>query len=80
MYYAYVLKSKNTGKYYIGSCENIEARLKRHNSGRNKSTKSGVPWVLVYREIFSTRQETYKREFQIKSFKGGAAFRKLILS
>ena len=80
MYYAYILKSKRVGKYYVGSCENLGERLKRHNTGRNKSTKSGVPWELIYSEIFSTRHEAHRREFQIKSFKGGDAFKKLIIS
>ncbi|MEW6616899.1 MAG: GIY-YIG nuclease family protein [Patescibacteria group bacterium] len=80
MYYTYILKSEKTGKHYVGSCENIESRLKRHTSGRNKSTKAGIPWKLIYFEAFLTKQDSYRREFQIKSFKGGEAFKKLIIS
>ncbi len=80
MYYAYILKSEKTGKYYVGSCEDLVERLRRHNSGRNKSTKPGAPWMLVYSEMFLTRQDAYRREFQIKSFKGGEAFKKLVAS
>lgn len=78
MYCAYILKSEKTDRYYIGSTNNIESRLKRHNNGRNKSTKLGIPWKLVYSENFSTKQEAYRREFQIKSYKNGNVFKKLI--
>jgi len=78
MYWAYILKSEKTGKHYIGSTDDVEARLVRHNRGRNKSTKLGIPWKLIHSEPFPTKQEAYRREFQIKSYKGGTAFKKLI--
>lgn len=80
MFYTYILKSEKTGRHYVGSCENLQLRLKRHNSGENKSTKAGMPWKIIYSETFSTRRDSYRREFQIKSFKGGEAFKKLIIS
>ncbi|WP_415831470.1 GIY-YIG nuclease family protein, partial [Flavobacterium terrigena] len=32
------------GKYYIGQTNNMEDRLRRHNSGYSLSTKNGIPW------------------------------------
>ena len=78
MYYIYIIKSIKTEKYYIGYTKNIVERLKRHNGARNNSTRNGIPWELVYCEKILTRQEAYKRELQIKSYKGGEAFKKLI--
>ena len=78
MFYTYILKSKKHGRYYVGSTDNLTERLERHNGGRNKSTKSGIPWELTYFEKFTTRQEAYKREMEIKRYKGGEAFKKLI--
>jgi putative endonuclease len=78
MYFAYILRSQKNGRYYIGSTEDVEKRLVRHNSGRNKSTKFGMPWEVIRKEQYATRQEAYKREFQIKSYKGGQAFKNLI--
>jgi len=78
MYFVYILKSQKNCKYYTGSTNNISNRLRCHNSGRNKSTKSGVPWIIVYKEEFQTAKEAYKREMQIKRYKGGLAFKKLI--
>jgi putative endonuclease len=43
-YYTYILRSKTTGKYYCGQTNNMSDRILRHNSGRNKYTKHGVPW------------------------------------
>ncbi|MFW0837933.1 MAG: GIY-YIG nuclease family protein [Candidatus Komeilibacteria bacterium] len=77
MYLVYILQSKLSGRYYIGQTINLDKRLKRHNSGLVKSTRSGAPWIVVHREEFITRQAAYKRERQIKSYKGGAAFKRL---
>lgn len=78
MFYAYILKSKNHGRYYIGSTNNLIDRLRRHNAGLNKSTRTGVPWEMIYSETFDTRQAAYNRELKIKSYKGGEAFKRLI--
>lgn len=78
MYCAYILKSETTGQYYTGSTFDLDKRLIRHNSGRNRSTKKGIPWLVVYYEVFDNRNEAYKREMQIKSYKGGEAFKKLV--
>ena len=78
MYKIYILYSLSKNKYYIGHTENLEVRLYKHNKGQVKSTKSGIPWKVAYTEDYSTKQEAYKRELQIKSYKGGEAFKKLI--
>jgi putative endonuclease len=78
MFFTYILQSKKTNKFYVGSCFDLEKRLNEHNSGKTKSTRSGVPWFLFHSEKFNTRQEAYKRERQIKSYKGGNAFKKII--
>lgn len=78
MYYAYVLVSQKNNKRYIGHCQNLDERMCRHNEGREKSTKLGIPWVLVYREEFATRAEAMQREKQLKSYKGGLGLKKVL--
>ena len=78
MYYVYILQSTVTNRYYVGHTQDIQNRLDRHNKKRVRSTKSGVPWKLVYTELFNTKSDAYKREMQIKSYKGGNAFRELL--
>ncbi|MDD3607810.1 MAG: GIY-YIG nuclease family protein [Candidatus Moranbacteria bacterium] len=46
-YYTYVLLSQKNKRLYIGSTENLEKRIERHNKGRVKSTKAGRPWKLL---------------------------------
>ncbi|MDD4995067.1 MAG: GIY-YIG nuclease family protein [Patescibacteria group bacterium] len=77
MFTTYILKSLKNGKHYIGHTNDMPARLERHNQGRVKSTKNGRPWELIYSEIFKTKSEANRREFEIKSYKGGILFKKL---
>ena len=69
MFVTYILYSADFDRYYVGSTENIESRLTRHNNGMVISTKKYVPWKLVYTESFETRSEAFKRELQIKGKK-----------
>ena len=67
MYLTYILKSLKDSKYYYGSCENVEVRLKIHNSGKVRSTKSRLPFTVHYVEQLVTRAEAQKREYFFKS-------------
>jgi putative endonuclease len=78
MYFVYIIKSLKDQKYYIGSTSDVEARLAYHNSGRQRSTRNRIPFILIYSEQFVSRSEAEVREKQIKSFKGGMAFKRLI--
>jgi putative endonuclease len=63
----YVLKSQVDGRLYVGFTNSIDRRIKEHNSGKTKSTKGYRPWILVYSEIASTREEARNREKYLKS-------------
>jgi len=78
MYKVYIIRSIKTGKYYIGYTANFEKRLKEHNIGKTKSTNNRGPYQLIYSEEYENKHEAYKRERQIKSYKGGNAFKVLI--
>ena len=80
MYFVYILKSLTHNRYYTGSTGDLKNRLNYHNSGRVKSTKAYKPWEIIYTENFNMKSEALKREKNIKSFKGGEAFKKLINS
>ena len=66
MYWVYYLRSLINNDLYIGSTENIDNRLKRHNLGRVKSTKAYRPWVLLGFEAYQTRSEAVKKEMFFK--------------
>lgn len=78
MYYVYILKSKKTGKHYTGYTKNIPNRLRYHNSGKTKSLWKHRPLEVVRIEEYNTLEFARKRERQIKSYKGGEAFKKLL--
>lgn len=78
MYYTYILKSLKDNGYYIGYTSNLEERIKKHNAGETKSLKCRRPLELVYLEEYDMRQDAYKCERQIKRYKGGEAFKKLV--
>ncbi len=70
MFYTYIIKSINHNYYYKGHCENIDKRLKEHNSGMTKSIQHYVPFKVVYYETFETRNEAILREKYFKSSAG----------
>ena len=70
MYYVYVLRSKKTGRLYKGQCRDLEKRLSEHNHGKTRSTKSGIPWELVYWEAVASRAEALERERYFKTAAG----------
>ena len=77
-YYVYILQSLKDFKYYIGSTSNVEARLKFHNAGLQRSTKCRIPFKVTYSEEWDNKCDAMKREKEIKSYKGGTSFKKLI--
>ena len=78
MYFCYILYSKKLDKFYVGSTNNVEGRLIRHNSSNIGFTSTGKPWDIVYSEKYSERKEALKREFQIKRWKSRKAIEDLI--
>ena len=78
MYKVYILKSTINNRYYIGHTENIDNRLNLHNSGRVRSTKPYSLWNIIHTETLKTRSEAQKREIEIKKYKGGIQFKKLL--
>jgi putative endonuclease len=66
-YFVYVLRSEKTGRRYVGSCEDLEDRLHRHNAGNSKATRHGVPWSLIHTENFESRSEAVRRELYLKT-------------
>lgn len=78
MFTVYIIQGLNTKKYYVGTTSNLEQRIRHHNSGANKSTRNRGPWVVVYQESFEDKTTAWLREKQIKKYKSGEAFKKLV--
>lgn len=63
----YVLESEKDGIRYAGFTEDIERRIKEHNSGNSKFTSGYMPWKVIYTEKVLDRIEARKREKYFKS-------------
>ena len=66
MYFVYILESISTGRWYIGSTQNLDSRLVMHNTGRVRSSKPYLLYKMVYTEMCETRGEAMQREQAIK--------------
>lgn len=70
MYIVYLLKSKIKQKSYVGITNNINRRLKEHNCGKVRSTKSRKPLRLIFKEEYINKFEAFKKERYYKTVKG----------
>lgn len=75
MFYVYIIKSKVSGKLYIGFTSDLRKRLKEHNDGKSRSTKPYLPFELIYYEAYKSEQDAKNRESKIKYY--GQAYRRL---
>ena len=79
MYFIYILYSEKLDKFYIGSTENIQERLKKHLSNHKGFTAKAKDWKVVYFEEFSSKTEALKREKQLKNWKSNVRIKELII-
>ena len=70
MFYTYILQSEKEGTRYYGHTSDLFERLKSHNLGKVRYTKSRRPWKILYKETFDTKSEAYRRELFFKSIEG----------
>lgn len=66
--YVYILENTDR-KFYIGSTDDVERRLKQHNSGHTHTTKRMGKLKLVFSQIFDTLEQARKIEFRLKALK-----------
>lgn len=76
MFYVYILQSRINHKLYKGSTEDLRKRLKEHNAGKSKSTKSGKPWQLIYYEAYLDKTLARKTEIFYKTGQGRRQLKK----
>jgi putative endonuclease len=69
-FYVYVLYSRHFNKFYKGQTQDLQNRLKEHNTGEVKSTKPFKPWNIIYFEEFIQREEAVNRERYFKTDAG----------
>ena len=70
MYYVYAIQSLKHNYIYVGLTNNLERRIKQHNKGREKTTRSYAPFKLIHTRIFPARTEARDYEKHLKSSSG----------
>ena len=67
-HFVYIVRCSDNS-LYTGYTNNIEVRINKHNAGKGaKYTKTRRPVVLVYQEMYDTKSEALRREYEIKTF------------
>ena len=70
MFVIYAIKSLTTNRIYIGYTQDLDKRLKYHNSGYVKSTAEDKPWEMIALERTKCRNEARWKERLLKRSKG----------
>ena len=78
MWYVYLLIC-NDGKTYVGCTDNIDDRLKRHQSGWVPATKKRLPIKLVTYVVFQDKYKAFNFEKYLKSGSGRAFLKKRLI-
>lgn len=71
-YYIYILQSLNHNFIYIGFTDNLQRRLREHNSGSVISTQHYSPLDLIHYEAYRNIKDAKRREKYLKTNKGKA--------
>ena len=66
--YVYILKDKN-GKFYVGSTDNLERRLKQHKNGQTQTTRNMDNFEVVLKQEYDSLDLARKIELKIKKLK-----------
>ena len=66
----YILYSSKRDRYYIGhSGDDLQERLRKHNSNHKGFSGKVGDWTIVYTETYPTKTIAYQREREIKAWK-----------
>jgi len=61
-YFVYILYSLSLDRYYAGSTENVEDRLKKHLASHKGFTGKAKDWQVKLIEEFNSKTDALKRE------------------
>ena len=71
IFYVYMLKSVNNNiiKTYVGYTNNLNLRLKKHNTGRGAKSTRGFKWKIIYKKRFYDKRLAMSFEYKLKKDK-----------
>ena len=78
MYYVYIIQSIDKLNWYIGYTNNLNMRLKQHNSGTSFHIKKHGSWGVVFYAVFQNKLKAIEFEKYLKSHSGRIFIKKRI--
>ena len=77
--FVYVLRSKSSGKFYVGLTSDVHRRLAAHNAGNNRSTARHKPWEVIVTVEFQLERSAVRFERYLKSGSGWAFVKRRLM-
>lgn len=66
--FVYIFKDVRE-RFYIGSTDNLERRLRQHKAGHTQTTRNMCKPILVFNQKFDSLQQARKIENRLKKLK-----------
>jgi putative endonuclease len=66
MFYVYIIESESSRKWYFGYTEQLESRLKYHNTNHNHYTGGKGPWRYIFQRPFIEKTDALLFEKKLK--------------
>ena len=77
MPFVYILKGRNS-RFYIGSTNNLERKIREHQLGKSKYTSENLPVELVFKQEYNNLSNARKIEYKLKRLKRRDIIEKII--
>ena len=61
--------NKNVSRSYVGYTNNLNFRLKKHNSGKGAKSTRGYQWKIIYKKKFYDKRLAMSFEYKLKKDK-----------
>ena len=58
--------TKNKKKTYVGYTNNLNNRLKKHNSNKGAKSTKGYKWKIIFSKKFSSKKQAMSYEYKLK--------------
>jgi putative endonuclease len=75
----YILYSSTLDRYYVGHTgDDLQERLRKHNSNHKGFTGKIGDWTIIYTEMYQAKTTAYQCEREIKAWKSRKKIERLI--
>jgi putative endonuclease len=77
----YILRSRSSGRYYVGATNDLIARLAQHNTPEmnpSRWTRSRGPWEMVFHKKYVSAHSALLAERYVKKMKSAKFIEKLL--